>query len=262
MTTLRLARETILLDHNRDTLEDDELTSEDIAKTELDLDKEIIQLIQLACKNGRLQRALDAAQLLHHTASIDMADKVAEFYHLAGLREKLGVLKAVRLEVDRLRNERVQRRDWRSASGPVPTSLNVYVGSNPSSSNRLLQNGATQPVYRPRLASAKPSAEPSPFSRKPATEQYSSSSLSSRSYERVSPPPEKRKREVLSESMDYEDENEQVLAEAIPKRQATDFSARSNDQAQSKLLAHSFKNSMTHDDGFRAESIREETSRY
>lgn len=231
----RFARETILLDHLRDTLDEDELTTEDVAKTELDLDKELIQLIQLACKNGRLQRALDAAQLLHHTASIDMADKVAEFYHLVGLREKLSVLKAIRIEVDRLREERSQRRDWRSASGPVPSSFNVYVGSE-LSSRRLLQNGGPVPsINRPRLASAKPSAEPSPFSRKPAGVQYGDLP-SSRQYEDNSPPPEKRKREVVDEAMDYEDESEPAPFETNSKRQATDGFSRANDLAKSKFL--------------------------
>lgn len=169
-----------------------------------------------------------------------MADKVAEFYHLAGLREKLSVLKAIRMEVDRLRNERSQRRDWRSASGPVPSALNVYIGTE-SSSHRLLQNGGPAPsMHRPRLASAKPSTEPSPFSRKPVTAQYNDIP-SSRAYDEDSPPPEKRKRDSVEENTDNEEESAQGSFEVNPKRQAMDTFSRDNDQTKSGFSFFSSK---------------------
>lgn len=157
----RLARETILLDHLRDALDEDELTSEDISKTELDLDKELIQLIQLACKHERLQRALDAAKLLHHTASIDMTVKVADFYHLAGLREKFNVLKRIRLGADRLRDERSNRAEWRGTAGVVPPSRDPYAGAG-QNGQRLMQDARpAPPPTRHRLAAATPSDDPS-----------------------------------------------------------------------------------------------------
>ncbi|KAI5120641.1 hypothetical protein M0805_007978 [Coniferiporia weirii] len=195
----RLARETVFLDYLRDTLDDDgPLTMEDISKTELELDKELIQLIQLACKHGRLQRALDAANLLHHTASLDMALKVADFYHLAGLREKFGVLRAVRAETDRLRDERAQRRDWRAAAAPVSPAPDLFANMA-QRAPRLLQNvQPPPPVHRPRLATATPSAEPSPFSRKPVAAQ-ANGAPSARVRIEDSPPPGKRKRDTVDE---------------------------------------------------------------
>ena len=64
-----------------------------IAREELGLDKVLLQMIQLACKSGQRQRALDITQLLHQPVSYDGAQKVAAFYKLPGLQEKMAALK-------------------------------------------------------------------------------------------------------------------------------------------------------------------------
>ena len=115
----RFLREELHVGFLRDAL-GSELTNSEIAKRELALDKEIIQIIQMACKADKLQRAMDAAALLHHTASFDMAIKVADFYKLGGLQDKLQLLKAEREDRDRLAEERESRMDWRRESAPIP----------------------------------------------------------------------------------------------------------------------------------------------
>ena len=113
----------MLLDILRDGLEEDELTTSDISRRELALDKCLIQLIQSACKNERYTRALDLAKLLPHTSSFDMAIKVAQFYHLIGLQEKLESLKEDREEgPDRLVEDRQKRRERKGLFAPVPDS--------------------------------------------------------------------------------------------------------------------------------------------
>lgn len=113
----------MLLDILRDGLDEDELTNSDISRRELALDKCLIQLLQSACKNERYTRALDLAKMLHHTVSFDMAIKVAQFYHLIGLQEKMEALRDDREDgPDRLVEQRQQRRERKGLFAPVPDS--------------------------------------------------------------------------------------------------------------------------------------------
>ena len=109
----------LLLDILRDSLGDD-LTTPDLAARELALDKALIQLIQHACKADRLARALDLARLLHLTPSFDAAAKIAGFYHLIGLQEKIEALKEEREDADRLEGLRERRRQVQAEFAPVP----------------------------------------------------------------------------------------------------------------------------------------------
>ncbi|KAI0727995.1 hypothetical protein C8Q72DRAFT_974843 [Fomitopsis betulina] len=153
-----LAREGMLLDILRDSL-GDELTTDDISRRELALDKELIQLIQNACKNDRLARALDLAKLLHHTASFDMAVKVAGFYHLIGLQEKMEALKEDRLQSDRLADARETRRQRARDLAVVPAPRTAY--AEPARA-RPFQDFRPPPVkHRPGLERATPIVEPS-----------------------------------------------------------------------------------------------------
>lgn len=171
-SSLSFARETILLDHLRDHLDDsleEDLTTESIARTELDLDKDLIVLIQLACKQDHLQRALDATKLLHHTSSFDMAMKVADFYRLPGLGEKIAFLKEEREEEERLKEERQRRKGWRRAAGPVPPAREGFHSEyRQGQTYRPLQDTRPAPaIARTRLTVATPSDEPSPFASRP-----------------------------------------------------------------------------------------------
>jgi len=60
-----------------------------IRTREIALDKELLQLVQGACKADNLQRALDVTRLMHNPATVDAAAKVAAFYHLPGLQERM-----------------------------------------------------------------------------------------------------------------------------------------------------------------------------
>jgi chromosome transmission fidelity protein 4 len=61
-----------------------------IKQREVALDKELLQLVQGACKADNLQRALDLTRLMHNPGSVDAAAKIAGFYHLPGLQERMG----------------------------------------------------------------------------------------------------------------------------------------------------------------------------
>jgi chromosome transmission fidelity protein 4 len=143
----------------RDALGDEDLPDEILAR-ELALDKELVQLIQTACKNDKLPRALELTRMLHHASSFDMAVKVAGFYRLIGLQEKMQALKDDRIA----RGERRQRRrDWARDYDPVlPPHLPPADVSRAGGSKAFQDFGPPAAVHRPGLARATPSLPPPP----------------------------------------------------------------------------------------------------
>ena len=79
-----------------------------IKEREVALDKELLQLVQSACKADSLQRALDLARLMHNAATVDAAAKVAAFYHLPGLQERIQGVK-IDKEMMRVKEKRARR---------------------------------------------------------------------------------------------------------------------------------------------------------
>jgi chromosome transmission fidelity protein 4 len=71
-------------------LRDSQADEHTIKQREISLDKELLQLVQGACKADNLQRALDLTRLMHNPGSVDAAAKIAGFYHLPGLQERMG----------------------------------------------------------------------------------------------------------------------------------------------------------------------------
>jgi chromosome transmission fidelity protein 4 len=150
------ARESMHLRITRDALGDEDPPDEFLAR-ELALDKELVQLIQSACKNDKLPRALELTHMLHHTSSFDMAAKVAAFYRLVGLQEKMQALKD-----DRVASGRPRPRDWARDYDPVlPPRLPP--ADVPRGGSRAFQDfGPPAAVHRPGLARATPSLPPLP----------------------------------------------------------------------------------------------------
>ncbi|KDQ57598.1 hypothetical protein JAAARDRAFT_193900 [Jaapia argillacea MUCL 33604] len=198
------ARESLHLDIARDAL-GDELITDEISRRELALDKELIRLIQNACKNDKLPRALDLTRMLHHVPSFDMAVKVASFYHLIGLQEKMEVLKANRDGEDRLTESRDKRKQWTRDSEPrLPPRLPQ---TELTSSSKPFQDfRPPPPISRPGLARAKPNGIGEHSSNYLANTSVAGPSRQSQDHERsFSPPAGKRKR----------DESEVPIGEAL-----------------------------------------------
>ncbi len=89
----RFVRGSIHVGLLRDSLTSHPHLALDISQREVELDKELLQLVQAACKADKLQRALDIVKLMHNPATVDAASKVAGFYHLPGLQEKIGLVR-------------------------------------------------------------------------------------------------------------------------------------------------------------------------
>jgi len=141
----------------RDALSNEDVPDEIMAR-ELALDKELVQLIQTACKNDKLPRALELTSMLHHISSFDMAVKVAGFYRLIGLQEKMEALKD-----DRIASGRPQRRDWARDYDPVlPPRLPPADVPHGGESKAFQHFGPPAAVHRPGLARATPSLPPIP----------------------------------------------------------------------------------------------------
>ncbi|KAA1471682.1 WD40 repeat-like protein [Dentipellis sp. KUC8613] len=156
-----VARENMYLQLSRDALGED-LVTDAISKRELAVDKELIQLIQTACKGDKLPRALELTRMLHHMQSFDMAMKVAEFYHLVGLQEKMQALKDDREDEDRLVGARDQRRQWRQDYAAVPPPRLPPADVGPSRTRAFQDFGPPPAIHRPGLARATPSVARGP----------------------------------------------------------------------------------------------------
>ena len=161
----KYTRDSILLGWNKDALVDAVLTTDEIAKGELSLDKGLIKLMQTAIKADQLQRAHDIVRLMHHSTSLDMALKMAQFYHLLGLEEKIKEWKRVVHDRERLEEERDARRGWRNAARPV--GMGEELVSAQFGLNSGLPEGFDTAAFPKRsLGSAKPLTGPTAFSKK------------------------------------------------------------------------------------------------
>ncbi|KAG8872936.1 hypothetical protein FRB97_007164 [Tulasnella sp. 331] len=161
----RLLRESIQLVMLKDASREFAPLSSEITKREVQLDKELIHLIQAACKGDRLQRALDSARLLTHSQSYDGAHKVAGFYSLVGLQEKIGALKRRKIAKDSGEDDEEEfnpRKAWGKVSEPIGKD-HEYESSGGSSSqygNGRFDDFAPPPsVTRRTLAPATPIGE-------------------------------------------------------------------------------------------------------
>lgn len=156
----RLLREQIFTMGYRDTLED-RLHSTELARRELEIDKQLIQLIQAACKAGQLQKAVDGVLSLHHKASFDGASKVAGFYQLAGLQEKIERVKEAYLNHDWREEDREKRKRWFDHKKPIIAPEAAFGTSSRGRLGDLAQSNSGRTRKPLKLAEPTPNSKES-----------------------------------------------------------------------------------------------------
>ena len=106
----------------------------------------------MACKDpADIARALELTKLIHNTQSIDAAIKIAQFYHLMDLKEKMQTIKTDREEMeDRLVIARNKRRQWLKPE-PVPREIQPAT-ARPSRMDPLAEPYPLPNVERPGMA--------------------------------------------------------------------------------------------------------------
>lgn len=83
-------RGSLFLSHRRDgTHPSDYISQATVAQEELATDKYLLKLIQTACKSDKLQAALDLALLISQPDSLGAAAKIAGFFTLDSLKERI-----------------------------------------------------------------------------------------------------------------------------------------------------------------------------
>ncbi|KAJ7680302.1 hypothetical protein DFH06DRAFT_1076932 [Mycena polygramma] len=190
----KLERETLLLEIQRDAL-DDQLTSDAISKAEQNIDRDLVVLIQGACQNKDIPRAIELAKLVNRTRALDSIIKMAEFYRFAGMKEQVQLLKEIREEEDedRLVLARDKRKQW-TKPDPLPRSFSTFTDSITSRPKPFQDFGPPPTVSRPGLAPAIPVKETTRYT---ANANMDPPALP---MERTSSPPEtKRKRDEVED---------------------------------------------------------------
>ncbi|GAA6041229.1 hypothetical protein JCM8097_008354 [Rhodosporidiobolus ruineniae] len=86
-------RESLFVSHRKDGAPADDYTLKSaLAREELAADKHLLQIIQTFCKADRLEAALDAVLLLSQSASLNAAAKIAGFFDLPALQERIQLI--------------------------------------------------------------------------------------------------------------------------------------------------------------------------
>ncbi|KAG8835473.1 hypothetical protein FRC17_003040 [Serendipita sp. 399] len=166
ITEEKLMREKILLSWMRDAL-GPMLESSELAARELEMDKDLIKLLQGAIKERHLQRANDIVRSLNHINSLDTAAKLAEYYHLVALQDKIKGWKQWREENEDPEEDREERKAWSRGVAAIPPSEEMVghlLGSSVSGRPQEFRSAPTFP--RRSLANAIPSYAQNAFARR------------------------------------------------------------------------------------------------
>lgn len=151
-----------------------------LAREELNIDKHLIQLIQAYCKAERLEAALDAVLLLSQPATLGAARKIADFFALPALAERIELVRAAKTgeDPDDAASKRQSKYSHLADERTIPEAVSRSTGGG----GRSGRGGATSNLFAPGggddFFSPRPSGMSSVFGsgRKSSTPVASSSS--------------------------------------------------------------------------------------
>ncbi|TPX35470.1 hypothetical protein SmJEL517_g02056 [Synchytrium microbalum] len=86
----------------------------DLHKRKVDMDKTLLQLIQLSCAGERMTRALDLCTMLQLPRSVDGAIKLAVHHHMPALAERMNLIKEAKMIKQKEDEEDMSERRARS----------------------------------------------------------------------------------------------------------------------------------------------------
>lgn len=201
--------------------------SYDISKLEVSQDKELIQLVQAACKADKLQRALDTVRMMNNVKSMEAAAKVAQFYHLPGLQEKIGIIREATEERRREKQRSERHGGYRIVARETPLPESPY-GTAPRAS---LTAARQDTEFAPRSTSSKRTARAAvgaPMYTPPVPRHVSETpepmSFPTQDTNEVSPPSPESKRRRLNNDQGQDDgfkrpqlPSESVVSEPVQK---------------------------------------------
>ncbi|KAF9116766.1 hypothetical protein BGX27_011080 [Mortierella sp. AM989] len=105
-----------------------ERTDNGAGKKELEMDKLALQMIDLACKADRTQKALDLTAMLCNLRSIDVAVKIAHHHNLHSLMERMNRVKEIKMIEEEGKDSNAELElIMANPSLAVPTSRNQEV---------------------------------------------------------------------------------------------------------------------------------------
>ena len=136
----KYARESMMTANRRDGAPaDDYAFKSALAREELETDKCLLKIIQSACKSERLHAAFDAALMLSQPGSLDAAAKIAHFFSLPTLVERIELIKDSKMGLRRWEEDNKRDVKWQHLvdDRTVVNSRSLFsapLGSAPSSS--------------------------------------------------------------------------------------------------------------------------------
>ncbi|KAM0747338.1 hypothetical protein T439DRAFT_350138 [Meredithblackwellia eburnea MCA 4105] len=155
------AREMMFIANRRDGVDAEDFTLKaTIARQELDTDKHLLKLIQTACKAENLRAALDATLMLSQPNSLEAAKKIAAFFSLPALEERI---ERVTEEKSGLRQAQDQHKRELKWAHRVDDRVIPYASDARNNSSANWFNSAPPSSFAstvaPRMSSVAPSRE-------------------------------------------------------------------------------------------------------